>query len=371
MNCLKNLKNKFKKLKIDSFLVSNYYNIFYLSGFKTLTVNEREAWLLITKKNNYLFTDGRYFQKIQNLKLKSQTYQTEIILKLLTPEKNLFYHIKKIINQEKIKKIGFEAEDLSFLEYQKIKSFLKPFSCQLIPTEKLIIKLREVKDEKEILKIKKACQAATQCLKEITKIIKIGQTEKEIAFHIEFWIKKKGYELAFSPIVAIDENSCLPHYDTQVNGQKKVKKNSLILIDLGVRYKNYCSDITRIIFVNKPNTEKANLYLSLLKDQKETVNYLKKESMAKNIDDFCRKILNFSYPHSTGHGLGLEIHEYPKISKNSNDIIKKNQVFTIEPGIYFEGKFGFRIEDTVFMKEKNKPEILTNFPKEITIIKPD
>ena len=364
------LKNKLKELNLDAFLVSNFYNIYYLSGFKTLTSNEREAWLLITKKNNYLFTDARYYENIkyQILNIKNSSQKSNILIaKLITPQKNLLQHLQEIIQQEQITKLGFEADDLKFNEHQKLTNTIK-----LIPTEKLIIKLREIKDDNEIEKIKKACRITDHCLSEIIKTIKVDQTEKEIAFKIEFWLKNNGYDLAFYPIVAIDENSALPHYDTKTNGYQKVKQSSVILIDFGAKYKDYLSDITRMIFVGKPTTEQLNIYNILLNAQQKTIKGLRKTNDPKKIDAFCRKLIADNrlliYPHSTGHGLGLEIHEYPKISEKSTDAIQKNQVFTIEPGVYLPRKFGIRIEDTVWMKEDNKPEVLTHCLKNPIVI---
>lgn len=381
---IKKLKEKFKQLNLTALLVSNFYNIYYLSGFKSLTANEREAWLLVTAKNNYLLTDGRYYENIK------KQISNIFIPKLITPQKNLLFHLKEIINQEKIGQIGFEAGDLRFGEYQKLKDKLtktvknkRASFLQFLPTEKLIIKLREIKDDKEIETIKKACQITNQCLTEIAKTIKIGQTEKGIVFKIESWLKKHGQEPAFSPIVAIDRNSSLPHYDTKTNGKEKVKKNSLILIDFGVNYQNYLSDMTRMIFVGKPATRLVNLYHLLLTSQQKTIEQLRKTNDPKKIDAFCRQQLTNHpslttnlpplperclYPHSTGHGLGLEIHEYPKISPKSTDHLSTNQVFTIEPGIYLPERFGLRIEDTVWLKKNNQPEILTQFPKSLFII---
>src|SRR3990167_5417055 len=241
----KKLRNILQEKNLDGFLVSNFYNILYLTGFKTLTNDEREAWGLITKDNIYLFTDSRYF--INN------KYLT---LKLITPEKGLMKHLKEIVREEKIQRLGFEGDDLKANELQKIKE--KLVNVELISLEKLIIKIRGIKDEEEIKKIKMACQIADQCLEEIVKTTKIGTTEKEIAFKIEFWLKEKNHNLSFYPIVAIDKNSAIPHYDTMNGNNEKVKKNSVILIDYGAKFNGYHSDITRMIFVGQPTDEMVN-----------------------------------------------------------------------------------------------------------------
>ncbi|MEK7522341.1 MAG: Xaa-Pro peptidase family protein [Patescibacteria group bacterium] len=358
---------------LNGFLVSNYYNILYLTGFKTLTADEREGWGLVTAKVVYLFTDSRYINnKSQMTNNNSITNNKDQITKLITPEKGLTKHLQEIVEEEKIKRLGFEGDDLKVNELQKMKEFLT--NVEMISLEKLIIKIREIKDEEEVNKIRTACQIADQCLGKIVKTIKVGATEKEIAFKIEFWLKEKGYDMSFYPIVAIDKNSAVPHYDTRNGNNEKVKKNSIILIDFGAKYQDYHSDMTRMIFVGKQSDEIINVYNKLLETQTKTVEQLKTDNNPVSIDQFCRSILTTNYPlltttysHSTGHGVGLQIHEYPKISFTSTDVLLPNQVVTIEPGVYLENKWGMRIEDTVLLK-KGSVEVLTKFDKKLMIV---
>ena len=357
------LRKTLQEKNLDGFLISNFYNILYLTGFKTLTNDEREGWGLITAKNVYLFTDSRYL----NIKSAFQ------ILKLITPEKGLIKHLQEIVTEEKIQRLGFEGDDLKVNELQKLKEQL--INVGLVSLEKLIIKIRGIKDEEEIKKIKMACQIADQCLGEIVKTIKAGATEKEIAFKIEFWLKEKNYDLSFYPIVAVDKNSAIPHYDTRNGCDEKVKKNSIILIDFGAKFQDYHSDMTRMIFVGKPTNEMINIYKTLLNAQEKTIERLKIDNNPVSVDQFCRRVLTSPYslipnpyPHSTGHGVGLQIHEYPKISFTSTDVLLPNQVVTIEPGVYIEGKWGMRVEDTVLIKGNKQIEVLTKFSKEFLII---
>ena len=355
---IKFLKNFFLKNNLDSFLISNFYNILYLSGLKTLTENEREAWLLITNKNNYLLTDVRYL-----ISFKQNSNNNFLIFKLITPEKGLIFHLKEIIKNEKIKKLAVEGDNLKVNEFNNLKQAL--IETEIILTNKTIINQRSIKDEQEIEKIKKTCQIADNCLKDITKTIKLEQTEKEIAFKIEFWLKEKGFDLAFYPIVAIDKNSAIPHYDTRTNGLEKVKKQSVILIDFGAKYQEYLSDITRVVFIGKPTSQQINVYNKLLSIQEKTLNFSQKNFLSKDLDFYCRQLYQQENlpqcSHSIGHGIGLEIHEYPKIIFLSEEKIVNNQVFTIEPGVYFKNQWGIRIEDTVLFKNKIIP--LTKYPK--------
>jgi len=366
---IKKLREILREKNLDGFLVSNFYNILYLSGFRTLTENEREAWVLITAKNSYLFSDSRYLSTDPDLR-----QDDEMVKKLITPEKNLIKHLQEIFLEEKIKICAVEADDLKLLEFQQlIRNFRE---TKFTPTEKIIIKQREIKDIDEVEKIKKACEITDLCLKETLRLIKVGRTEKEIAFKIEFWLKEKGYDLAFYPIVAVDENSAIIHYDTRAGNNKKIGKNSIILIDFGAKYQDYLSDMTRVVFVGKQNDEVINIYNALLHAQTKTVENSRAGIKIKEIDSYCRQLLSnhqspvtnhHSYPHSTGHGVGLEIHEYPKISPVSEEKLMTNQIITIEPGVYIDGKWGMRVEDTVLVKD-NQGQPLTKFNKDLLII---
>jgi Xaa-Pro aminopeptidase len=364
---IKSLQTKLKGKNLDSLLVSNFYNIYYLTGFAGLAPAEREAYVLVTHENLYLLTDGRYFGEVRYRQKKKGRLVIEVLRpKLITPEEGLVFHLDKIIKSENLRSIGFETEDLKFFEYQRLK---KKLDVVLVAVERMVVKMREVKDENEIKAIRQAAEVADQCLKEIIKTIKIGQTEKEIVFRIEYWLKSNGYDIAFDPIVAVNQNSAIPHYNPKT-GFGKVGKRAVILIDLGAKYRQYLSDITRMVFINPQRTDLA-LYDKLLEAQEKTTEEIGRVNNPREIDLFARNFLKKSrlpnYLHSTGHGVGLEIHEYPKISQMSTDILEDNQVFTIEPAVYLEGRFGMRIEDTVVVR-RGRAEALTKFPKSPYII---
>ncbi|MGB9883464.1 MAG: M24 family metallopeptidase [Microgenomates group bacterium] len=348
---------------LDGFLVSNFYNIFYLTSFKGLAPEEREAWVLILKDGVYFFTDQRYQDKA-----KFQDQNLKIII--YEPGKNIIYYLKEIINKKNLQRIGFEGEDLRFLEYWSLKQNL---SVKLIPFFNLIKKERALKNEKEIDLIKKACEIGDWCLSEVEKYLKPGVSEKEIAFKIEFILKEKGYDLAFYPIVAFGKNSSIIHYDTR-EGDGVIENTDVILIDFGVKYQGYCSDVTRMFFIN-PSSQMINTYEKLLKIQNQAIDYIfkSKPKVYKQIDLYCRELFKKEgfpdIPHSLGHGVGLEIHEFPKVSFLSEEKLTAYNVFTIEPGVYFQGQWGMRIEDTVYLDENFKPQLLTKFDKRIKILK--
>ncbi|MBI4973685.1 aminopeptidase P family protein [Candidatus Roizmanbacteria bacterium] len=350
-----------KGFHVDALFITNFYNILYFTGFRTLVPHEREAFLLVTKKNAYIFSDGRYERH-------TPSPSQEGNFKLLTPEKGLMKHLQEIIAEEKIVKMGFEREDLKWSEYN---TFQKSLGVELIPQDRVGVKIRAVKDAQEIAKIKKACEVGDECLRDISKTLREGSSEKEVAWNIEKWIRDKGYEIAFDPIVAVDANSAVPHYDTK-NGNSHVKSNSIILIDMGVRYDGYNSDITRMFFMGKQPDEVIGAYETLLSAQTKTIRYLSKDHKLADVDKYCRQLITDNrlptYPHSTGHGVGLEVHENPKVSGTSEETFQSGNIITIEPGIYLPGKWGMRIEDTVAITSNKQVKVLTAYPKLLQVL---
>ncbi len=342
---------------LDAILISNFYNILYLTSFKTLTANEREAYALITQNNIYIFTDARY-----------QVENRQLSLKLFEPQKGLVFHLENIIREEKLARIGFEAEDLKYIEHQVLKEHFP--AVVLVPVDRAIILIREIKDTDEIKKIKSACRAGDKNFADLVKTIRTGMTEKEIAFRLEMIIKEAGNDLAFDPIVAVDANAALPHYNTKT-GNGRLQNNSVLLVDFGVKKDDYISDITRMIFMKNCPEKIMRTYEILKKVQENTLARIPKETQLGNLDAFCREELSKNnlpeFAHSTGHGVGLEIHEYPKIYKTIAVEKQAGQVITIEPGVYEAGKFGMRVEDTVVITDQGY-EIMTSFSKDRLVL---
>lgn len=351
---IKILQKLLSQHDIDALLISHHYNILYLTGFHGLSPEEREAWVLATKNNVYLFTDARY----------SHFHNKDITVIEITPDKPLRTRLKEISDKENITACGCESDDLRMNEYEIFQQFLP--SLKGLPH--IFRDQREIKNAEEIAHINKACVYTDQCLGEIIKEIRPGRTEREIAHKIESWISTHHLDTAFSPIVAINEHSAIPHFNTKTDGSKKVQKNSVVLIDFGIRYHGYCSDMTRMLYVGNPSNEYILAYEALREVQEKAIQLLQPHTNYADIDTRIRKMIQEKgyplIPHSLGHGVGLEIHEYPKVSMTGTDIVKNGHVITIEPGIYLPGKFGIRIEDTVVI-ENGTAVVLTNFSKEL------
>ena len=262
--------------------------------------------------------------------------------------------------------VGFEENYVTYKQYYYLKQKYKVNN--LSETEDIIEKLRAVKDNDEIDKIKKACEITDKCFNHLLEFIKIGTTEKEIAFEIEMFFRKNGAEgLAFNPVVAIGENSSDPHWQP---GDRAVKMADPILIDMGCKYQGYCSDMTRTIFMGCILEEIKPIYDLVLKNQLYTIKEIKEYASIKTISQMVEsnfRLYNYDLIHSLGHSIGLETHEIPYINSKNDTFLKENMIIANEPGIYIPEKYGIRIEDTILV-EKNGCTVLTKSPKNYVII---
>ncbi len=218
--------------------------------------------------------------------------------------------------------------------------------------------------------IRKSCVIASQILREVVKNLEQGKTEKEVASEIRRLAKSEASGIAFRPIVAFGKNSAIPHHHAT---ERKLKKGDVVKIDLGVKISGWCSDITRTFFTAEPTRLQREVYEAVLAAQLAGIRKTKVGMRAKDLDAVARDFLKEKglgkyFIHTLGHGLGQKVHTAPKIGPKSKAVLKSGEVITIEPGVYLKNKFGVRIEDSILVKNKSV-EILTKFPKKITILK--
>lgn len=346
------LRDKLNALNIQGMIISNPINIKYLTNI------EAEGELLITRKENIFITDSRYIEEVNTT---------------LTIDDNIIVYDKREMIKEDYEnffifceKVGFEEGYVTFENYKYMKQLYR--INDFIETEHLIEKQRVIKEENEIEKIKKACELTDKCFSHLLKYIKKGMSELEISNEIERYIKSNGGDgVAFESVVASGPNSSKPH---SIATDRKIEKGDVLLLDFGAKYKGYCSDMTRTIFIDYVPEEVKSFYDLVLKNQENVLKDCKMGSSIKAIvkiveSDF--RINNFDLIHALGHGVGLEIHEIPTLSSRIDNVLKENMVLAIEPGIYIPGHFGIRIEDTVLITKENCIK-LTNSEKNYTII---
>jgi len=349
---IRTLRERLKSLNLEGMIVSNPVNIKYLTNI------DSEGILLLTRKENIFLTYTMYIEDVN----RTLTIDDEIIvadMKDISEEEaeNFFVFCENI---------GFEENYVTYEQYKRLKSKYKIHN--MAETENIIEKQRMIKDEEEIENIKKACEITDNCFKHLLGYIKEGMTEKEVALEIEVYFKTHGADgVSFDPIVAFGENSSIPHW---IPSDRRVKNADPILIDMGCKYKGYCSDMTRTIFMGCILEEIKPVYDLVLKNQRNVLDSMRNnyniKTLSRGVED-SYKLNNYILIHGLGHGVGLDIHEMPNINSRNESFLKENMVVTNEPGIYLPGRYGIRIEDTVLIT-KTDCESLTKSDKGYVVI---
>lgn len=339
--------------KCDAFIVLNPSNLFYFSKYEN-----KDAIILITKNNKYYLTDDRSYEEAKEFAPDFE------IVRVLGYDN--FQKLREILVTEKVNRVGFEEEEISYTDYKKINID----SYSLISVSEEIKELRLVKTEEEIEKIKAAQAITDKVYSEILNHVKEGMTEIELASKLEGLLFEYGASgLAFSSIVAFGKNTSKPHAHRTNN---KLKKGDFITLDFGATLGGYCSDMTRTFAFGKIGEKEKDIYNKVLEAQKLALDNVKAGLFTHEADAFARdyfKKFNLQdyFTHSLGHGLGIDVHEDYRLSKNTQDKIEENHIYTIEPGLYLPGEFGVRIEDMVVIKN-NGAINLTKSTKKFIIL---
>ena len=346
-NRVANLRKYMKKENIDAMIVSSFANIYYYSNFTS-----EDGLLVITSKDCYLLTDSRY-----TVQANEQCNGFEVV----TISRSYIDSLKELLDGREISRIGFE-EDLPFNRYNAFKSKI---GLEMVSLN--IESLKNIKDEVEIKKIRKSCAIADKCYKHILKFVKVGMKEIEVRNEmLRYMLDLGASKESFDIIVASGKRGAMPH---GMASNKKIKAGDFVTLDFGCINDFYCSDITRTFVMGEPDKEMKHIYDIVLEAQLKALEVIKPGIKAKEVDfasrDFIEKMGYGEYfTHSTGHGLGILVHDSLAISPNSDVILKEGMVFTVEPGIYIEGLGGVRIEDDVVVT-KDGCEILTKSSKKL------
>lgn len=353
MKKLERLRNEFSHIGIQALLITNPYNRRYIANFTGTA-----GVALITEDNAYFITDFRYVEQA-----KRQAVGFEIVQHVGPIPKE----VARICKEKGIEQLGFEEEDITYAMYQV---YDKEIEGTLIPVRGVVEKLRLIKTVEEINIIKVACDIADAAFKHILDFIRPGLTELEVANELEFFMRRCGAtSSSFDTIVASGLNSALPH---GVASSKVIEKGDMITMDYGAYYNGYVSDITRTIAVGDPGEELKRIYQIVLDAQLKGMEQIRPGITGKEADAITRDYITEhghgdDFGHSTGHGIGLEIHEGPALSKNSDIILEPGMVVTCEPGIYVLGLGGVRIEDDLVITDQGN-EPLTHSTKELIIL---
>ena len=341
----------FKSERIDALLVTGPANVRYLSGF-----TGSNGLVLARPDLAVLFTDPRYaIQASQEASCKVQ----------VVPRGGLFPAAMRFLRRSRLKRVGFEKAHLSYEQHQLADEQFP--GVTLVPIGRVIEQQRVIKSDEEIAAIRRSVDTNSKAFDRAVKTIRPGVTETDVAAEIEYQMRRLGAEKpAFETIVAAGERTALPHAQPT---SKKLGTIELTLIDMGATRAGYASDMTRMLHLGRPPQKIVRMYNAVLEAQLAAIDAVRTGVTAERVDRAARQVLkrqslDRAFTHSTGHGLGLEIHEAPRLGRRDKTRLEAGMTITIEPGAYIEGFGGVRIEDTVLVTQ-NGCEILTETPKEL------
>jgi Xaa-Pro aminopeptidase len=336
--------------ELDSLLVSNLVNVRYLTGF-----TGTNGACVVTRSERLFLTDSRYTEQA-----KQQVGEFE----LLQASQALLGDLAPRLEGQ----AGFDDAHLSVRAHAKLASQLPP-DVELAAAGGLVEELRAIKEPAEVQAMRAATEIADQAYAELRSAGVVGRTEREVARSIVRFLEDRGAdEVSFTPIVAAAENGALPH---AVPRDVEIPSGTLVVVDLGARLDGYCSDCTRTFATGPLPDAQQEAYEAVLVAQRLALDETRAGTSCKEIDADAREVLEsrlgIAFEHGLGHGVGLEVHEAPRLARTAEGSLEAGNVVTIEPGVYVPGEFGIRIEDLVVVRE-DYCEILTGFPKELVTV---
>jgi Xaa-Pro aminopeptidase len=332
--------------RVPSLLVTNLVHVRYLTGF-----TGSAGLALFGPHHAVLWVDPRY-----TLQACEQACGVEVI----EERKGLLKGSAGWLGKHAVRELGYEASNLTCAQFQQLRTEAGR-TIRLRPAGDLIEELRVTKDRGEVEAMRSAGQITAGVFEDLLTRIKPGVQERDLAAEIEYRMRQRGAEgAAFETIVASGPRAAYPHARSS---SKLLQEEELVIFDLGAIFNGYTADMTRTVFLGEPSRRVRRLYAAVLKAQREAVECVQVGIKAGDVDATARRVLAERglarhFTHSTGHGVGLEVHERPRLAKGERTRLRAGSVVTVEPGVYLEGFGGIRVEDTVLVGP-NGPEILT------------
>ncbi|KXH80732.1 Xaa-Pro peptidase family protein [Sporosarcina sp. HYO08] len=358
MNRIEKLQKQLDELQVDGLIVNGDWNRRYLSGF-----TGSNGILIVTADDVRFVTDYRYFEQAEK-----QTGLDVVLHAEHTGHKHKIYdEVAKQVKQMGIRKLGFEQQHLNYGNYARLETLL---DTTLVPTYDVVENLRMVKSAEEIENIRISTKITDDAFVHILEIIRPGMTELDVAGELESFIKKNGgLTGTFSPIVASGKRASLPHGRAS---DKVLEKGDMITIDFGTNYNGYWSDISRVVALGEPSDTLKEVHQVVHRAFTNCIDHLKPGLTDQEVDQYMREVLietgyNEVSGTGTGHGIGLEVHEKPLFSVDSEKILLPNMVVTVEPGVYVKDVGGARVEDMLLITEEGC-EVLSPSTKELVIL---
>ncbi len=323
----------------DCLLIENPTDLLYLTGLEFSL-----GKLLISHHQACLIVDGRYFESCH----RQNIYEVYLLKE---------FNQKEWLTDHHIQNLGFDSQQTSYSAFEKLNKLAQELSISLLPLPSALESLRLIKDEDEIKYLRQAARLNNEGCHYAISLLKTGMSEEELAVELEFFWKKKGAKkLSFDSIIAFGANSSMPHYRA---GSTRLQENMHVLIDCGVMYQHYHSDMTRVVYYGEPNQEIQTIYKIVEEAKQKAMDLCKPGTLVGDLDRAARSWIQTKgygeyFTHSLGHGVGLDIHEFPLIRSEVPYCelpLKAGMVITIEPGIYLPGIGGVRLEDTLLITE--------------------
>ncbi len=348
---VKKLRDHLTTANLDGILVVNASNRRYLSGFTGTT-----AWLLITREDAFIVTDGRYWDRATR-----EAAGFDLIK--VWPEEGYEKTLHRVLSGFP-GRMGFEAQTVTVHQYREILE--KAMGVQWEPADEIVQTLRQIKEDQEIAAIRRAAEITDAAMSHVPTLLTPGITEAELAWELEKYMREHGAEgMAFPPLVAFGETSAQPHAET---GDTRLRREMPVCIDMGARVDGYCADLTRSFWYGTtPGEDYLRAWNAVREAQIAALMVLRAGTSARLTDAVARDTLGRfglaeAFTHSLGHGVGLDVHERPRLNRQSTEVLQAGTVVTVEPGVYLSGQWGIRLEELVVVWD-NGPEILSRAPR--------
>lgn len=355
-NRLKKFSDIFAARNLDAFFISCEPNVSYLSGY-----TGTESYAVLLRDKRYFLTDFRYLEQARR-----ELSGFEIVLREKQPYSAM---VREICERHGVRRLGVEFGRISLALHRALSRACVRTS--IVPVSDSVEALRVRKDAGEIAKIRQSVDIMRLGMISLAAGLAPGMKEREIQAKLEYDTKMHGSQKpAFDIIIAADPNSSMPH---AVTGETRVRENDLVLVDMGCVYEGYHSDLTRCFFTGKIPRLKQKIYDTVLQAQELGIRKAGPGVRVKDVDLACRDYIDQKgygkfFGHSTGHGVGLEIHEAPSVSARSPEVLEPGMVITVEPGIYLPGQFGVRIEDMLLITDRGAEVLTAKIPKKLQSI---
>lgn len=321
-------------------MVTKDINISYLTQFPA-----RESWLLVSSLKTIYITDSRYILEARKMLQGGITVCRYTV--------SLAETLLRVVHAMGLRRIGFDSQHITLAQYKMLKRQCPP-SVRLVQTDNLVEPLREIKDPREIEMTRQALAIHRQAHQFLKRTLRPGLTEEDVLCRLDQFVRSKGARFSFEPIIASGPNSSYPH--ARVTG-RRIRCSDMVLIDMGIDVNGYKSDLTRIFFLGRIPRFMREVYQSVAAAQRKAMDLITPGASGRDVDRaarnyLARRKLSRYFTHSLGHGVGLEIHETPRLSRRSSSVLREGMIITVEPAVYIPNQFGIRVEDMVLVTRK-------------------